>query len=285
MIDQRWLSRVSSRWVTINGSAVHYLEIGSGPPAIMIHGMGGSANDWSENVGALGETAHLHILDLPGFGLSPPPEFAIDYTYEYVASFVAAFADHLGLDRLFLIGNSLGGAVSLRFAIDFPERTIGVIIANASGLGVEIERTIRLLSIPGVARLVLPRVTRRQVQQTWENMFVDPAKITPESVDRTYRWIQKPEVQRFLETIYRNGATFLGQKMLLLEDLPRVQCPTMIVWGADDAVVPVVHGIGAFRLIESSILHILRHCGHVPQMEQADTFNSLTLEFLRRSSL
>jgi pimeloyl-ACP methyl ester carboxylesterase len=272
--------RLAEDWVDINGNTVHYVRLGHGPALVFIHGLGGSWTDWSENLSALADACTVYAIDLPGFGGSPPPVSEIEYTYEYVASFLASLADHFGLDHFSIAGTSLGGGISLRLAIDFPNRVERVIVANATGLGRQISWLIRLLSIPGVARLALSRVNREQVRGIWTGMFADPSIVDEEKVEQTWQWIQKPETRRLLPGIYRHGASVLGQKHLLLPELHRIECPVLIVWGADDPVIPAVQGTTARSRIVRSTLHVLGACGHVPQIEQAKEFNRLAVAFM-----
>jgi pimeloyl-ACP methyl ester carboxylesterase len=267
--------------VEVNQFEIHYQQCGEGPPAILLHGLGGSTADWSETMPALAGAYRLYALDLPGFGLSPVPRQTIQYNLAYAASLVLAFADRLGLGRVVLIGNSLGGGISLRFAVDYPARVAGVILANAVGLGREIGSSIRVLSLPGVARLSLSLVTRRMVRDVWESLVVDPAHATEERVERTWAWLRRPGVRQYLAHIYPRAVTLCGQRDLLLDRLPRVQAPTLIVWGQEDSVLPPSHGQRAHELVARSTLHLLPQCAHIPQIEQAGRFNRLCLEWLQ----
>jgi 2-hydroxymuconate-semialdehyde hydrolase len=272
---------VAHKNTQVDGFEIHYAECGNGPPVLLLHGLGGSWQDWSENRASLSQAYRLLALDLPGFGLSPAPMHPIEYTLAYIARFVCAFADRLDLGRVYLIGNSMGGGTALRFAIDFPERTAGVIVANAVGLGREIGWSLRLLSIPGVAALVLPFVTRRMVQKLWQSLVADPALATDERVEATWQWLQKPATQKYLQGVYVNAAGLRGQRQLLLPELASIRAPALIVWGADDHVLPPSHARTAQRLIPNCSVHILPACGHIPQLEQPSAFNEIALGFLR----
>lgn len=212
--------------------------------------------------------------------MSPVPATEIAFNLAYAAAFVRAFADKLGLERVSLIGNSMGGGIALKFAIDYPERTAGLVLANAVGLGKKIGRTIRLLSSPGSARLALRLVTRQTVRQVWESMLIDPTLATEERVEHTWQWLQRPETREYLVSIYRNGVTIRGQKDILVQDLVRIKAPTCIVWGAQDQVLPAAHARRAQQLIPDSVLLALPKCGHIPQLENAGEFNRFTHEFL-----
>lgn len=281
LVDMNLLNGYDSQYVKIGDLEVHYYAIGSGPPAILLHGLGGSAQDWSDNIPALSSACTIYALDLPGFGMSPPPTRAIDYSLEYAARLVRAFVDLLGLEPVLLVGNSMGGGISLKFAIDHPERLTGLVIGNAAGLGKEIPWSLRLLSLPGAARLALPFVSRRLVRQTWESMFVDPTHVTDARVEFTWQWIQRPEIKRSLARAYRNAATLCGQKDILLPQLEKISCPALILWGADDEVLPVSHAHRAQQLIADSSLHVFADCGHIPQIEQAAQFNQLVLQQMK----
>jgi pimeloyl-ACP methyl ester carboxylesterase len=268
------------KYVQVEGARVHYAELGDGPPVVLLHGLGGSFKDWSENVRAISRTHRVYALDIPGFGLSPVPDAEIRIDLEFAAGFVRSLVDQLELERVCLVGNSMGGGISLRFALDNPERTAGLVLCNAVGLGRRIGWRIRLLSLPGSARLALPFASKQTVRQVWESMLVDPTLATGERVEHTWQWLQKPGTRDYLSRIYRHGVTFRGQKELLVQELAGIKAPTLIVWGAQDEVLPVSHAYRAHQFIQNSVLHVLPECGHVPQIEKALDFNRLMHEFL-----
>jgi pimeloyl-ACP methyl ester carboxylesterase len=270
--------------IEIDGFKVNHVEVGSGEPVILVHGLGGSWQDWIELIYLISHSFRVCAIDLPGFGMSPPPaDGQMEYTLPLIASFVSKLMDAKGYLRAFLIGNSMGGGIVLRCAIDDPERIQGVVLANSIGLGKEISGFNRALAFPGVARLFIPFITRKIVIRMCESLFFNPEVVTPALVDRTWQWIQKAETKKFLIHLYPAALSIWGQKYILLSELGKIRCPTLITWGIYDTVLPVSHAVRGYQEIPSAQLYLLRNCGHVPQIEQAALFNQATLKFLEEA--
>jgi pimeloyl-ACP methyl ester carboxylesterase len=267
--------------IEIDGFKISHVEVGAGEPVILVHGLGGSWEDWIELIPVLKPAFRVCAIDIPGFGMSPPPaEGQPDFDLAFVASFISKFMDAKGYSRAFLIGNSMGGGITLRFAIDYPQRIHGLVLANGIGLGREISGFNRLLAFPGIARLFIPRVTRDMAVRIWQSLFFDRQKITAAMIDRTWEWLQKAETKKFLIHLYPRAVSVWGQKYILLSELGKVTCPSLITWGINDTVLPHTHAIKGYQAIRSAQLYFLRDCGHVPQLEQAALFNQAALKFL-----
>ena len=269
--------------IDIEDFKVNYIEIGSGEPVILLHGLGGSWEDWLELIPALSPVYRVCAIDFPGFGKSPPPPRQHEYDLVFVANFMRKFMDAKGYQRVFLVGNSMGGGIALRCAMDDPERIQGVVLANGAGLGKEISGFNRALAFPGIARLAIPFIEKEHVRAIWKSMFFNPELITPAMIDRTWEWIQKTETKKFLIYLYPKVLSIWGQKYLLLPEAEKIRCPVLITWGINDAVLPVLHAVNAFQAIHSAQLTLIRDCGHVPQLEQAEIFNQSVMKFLKYS--
>jgi pimeloyl-ACP methyl ester carboxylesterase len=253
---------METQTIQVDGFKVNHVEVGSGEPVILIHGLGGSWEDWIELIYLLSPSFRVCAIDLPGFGMSPPPaDGQMEYTLPLVASFVSKIMDAKGYQQAFLIGNSMGGGIVLRCAIDFPERVQGVVLANGIGLGKEISGFNRALAFPGIARLFISRVSRKIAAGIWKSLFFNPEIITQTMVDRTWQWIQKAETKKFLIHLYPEALSIGGQKYILLSELGKIHCPTLITWGINDTVLPVSHAVKAYQEIPSAQLHLLRQCG------------------------
>jgi pimeloyl-ACP methyl ester carboxylesterase len=273
---------MKAQTIDIDGYKVNHVETGFGEPVILLHGLGGSWEDWIELITLLSPFFRICAIDLPGFGMSPPPDELPVYNLAIVASFISRLMEVKGYDHAFLVGNSMGGGIALRCAIDFPEQVRGVVLANAVGLGREIAGFNRGLAFPGAARLSIPIVSKPILRAIWKTLFFNPSKISPAMIDRTWEWIRKPETKKFLIHLYPKALSISGQRDILLSDLSRIRCSILITWGINDAVLPVRQADEAYQKIHSAELLLIRDCGHVPQIEQAAIFNQVTQEFLTK---
>ena len=130
------------RDIDVGGLSVHYLTASEGPPLVLLHALGESALDWRWILPALARTHSIYAPDLPDFGGSGKP--AIDYSPAFFARFVGAYLDALGLGRVALIGNSLGGLAALRLALSEPARVGALGLVASAGLGREVTYALRL---------------------------------------------------------------------------------------------------------------------------------------------
>jgi pimeloyl-ACP methyl ester carboxylesterase len=274
------------RFIEVDDFPVNHVEIGSGEPVIFLHGMGGSWEDWIEQLHVLSLHYRVCAIDIPGFGLSPPPgKVGAGFTLSLCADFVRKLMDAKGYERAFLVGNSMGGGIAMRFAIDFPERVKGIALANGIGLGKELSGFNRLLAFPGFARLTIPFANRDVVVKIWESLFYDHSKITPQMVDRTWQWLRKDATKRYLVQLYPRALSIWAQKDILLPELGKLRCPALITWGINDEVLPVIQAVQGYAMMRSAELRLFRDCGHVPEIEQAEAFTQALAGFLDRARI
>jgi len=134
------------RYVKVGQINTRYWVLGQGSPLLLIHGLGASCEYWRYNVKAPSQGCRVYAFDLPGFGHSD--KRIEDLSLSFAAEFVAAFLDSQGVERASLVGNSLGGAVSLQFAVQYPHRLEKLVLVTSGGLGRELPLSFRLLRIP-----------------------------------------------------------------------------------------------------------------------------------------
>ena len=146
-----------SRYVTVAGVNTHYIVAGDGEPLLLFHGLGASVVTWRDNIGPLSKAFRVYAIDFPGHGDSNKPD--IDYSADSYARFALHLIDTLELDRPAIIGNSVGGALGLMIALGHPERLSRLVLVSSAALGREISMFIRLVSVPGLGKLLVrPRV-------------------------------------------------------------------------------------------------------------------------------
>jgi 4,5:9,10-diseco-3-hydroxy-5,9,17-trioxoandrosta-1(10),2-diene-4-oate hydrolase len=271
------------RYVEVGETNTRYWVLGQGSPLLLIHGLGASCDYWRYNIRAFSQGYQVYALDLPGFGSSDKK--IDDYSLHFAGEFVAAFLDAQGVDRASLVGNSLGGAVSLQFAVQYPHRLEKLVLVSSGGLGRELPLSFRLLTTPLWGEL-MAQVWRTRVgtRLTLRSIVYDPQVIKDEFVNEMAELARLPGAKEMLLSVARTGIDLRGQNMKLLEPLlrrvPEIEAPTLIIWGAQDPIIPVAHAHIAHQMIRNSRLHIFDRCGHVPQIEKPEEFNRLVLEFL-----
>ena len=139
---------IRDREVVLNGSRVHYLTAGDGPPLVLLHGLGDTARDWHWVMPALARRSRVIAPDFPGFGDSDRPRAA--YSPGFFGTFVAGFLDALHIPSAVVAGNSLGGLAALRFALADPARVPALVLVDGAGLGRRVNPGMRVLSLPGL---------------------------------------------------------------------------------------------------------------------------------------
>lgn len=274
----------TSRTLATPDGDLHYHEAGDGPPLLLLHGSGPGVSGWSNFGGNLPLFArHFRtlVLDLPGFGTSHAVEGS---PVLEAGGAVLRFLDGLGLDRLAMLGNSLGGGVVARLAAAQPERVSRLV--TLGGVGVPFFST---LPPEGIVRLVefVEDPTRDNLLRWMRSMVFDPAVLTEGFVESRWAAANEPDALAAIRTIYSTEMLEVLRPIMLddpdtLGMLRRIQAPTLMVWGRDDRVTPLDGAIAPLRLIPRGELHVLPDCGHWAMIERKDEFESVVLSFLLR---
>lgn len=267
----------TSRTVETPSGTLHYNEAGAGHPIVMLHGSGAGATGWSNFRGQmeyLAERYRVIAVDMPGWGDSVPA------TYEERNHPIAAieFLDALGIEKAAFVGNSMGGATSLKVTADHPERVSHLITLGTGAPGAK-------LFLPGGGpsegyKLLLAayRDASPAQMQKFVDVFCFDAKFrTPElAKERSERALAHPEhLANFVAGIGRPRRSTASE-----EEIAAITVPALIIHGRDDRVVPYENGVKLCSLIPDSRLVVFNQCGHWAQVEKADEFNRLLDEFV-----
>ena len=252
-----------------------------GSTVLLIHGIGGSLEDWMLNANALAKHHRVYAMDLVGSGHTDKP--SVPYSISYMAQFVKDFMETENIDSACLIGHSLGGAWSLQFSIQFPDKVEKLVLVNSAGLGKKSTILLRLLTLPIIGKL-LSRPSRKGTASFLKECVHDPAVITDELIEFSYSLAAMPGAQNAFLSMIRTYGNFLGMHKDVLssivDNLTTIIVPTLIFWGQQDRILPVAHAQVAEDKIPDTQLHIFDPCGHLTQMERPEEFNSRVLEFL-----
>ena len=254
---------IGPRETEAGGKRLRYLDIGSGdgPPIVFVHGFGADLNTWMFNQPALAEGHRTIALDLSGHGGSTKTmDFALD------AAGFAGDVDHvlaaLRVDRVHLVGHSMGGAIAVSFARAHPERAASLTLIAPAGLGPEINGEF----IDGFVRAE----RRREAQEVLRLLVHDPELVSRAMVEDVLRYKRLDGVAAALRAIAEEW--FPDSKQRQKFDIGSLTMPLQIIWGRADRIIPVAHGEALAGRVP---VHILDSAGHLPHMEKAAEVNRL----------
>lgn len=256
--------------VAVFGAKIRYLEAGdaSKPTVILLHGLGGTAENWQFTIPALATQYHVIAPDQVGFGKSDHP--SIKYRIATFVDFLDKFMSELKIEKASLVGNSMGGWVAAWTAIKYPNRVEKLVLADAAGIvppKFDFDRIYQLNNS-----------TRDEIRANMKLIFANPALQNNEAlVDQflTARVTQNDggTITSIIESIRRKEDYLNGQ-------FSKIAKPTLIIWGKQDGLIPVADATTMNNGIKGSQLKIYDGCGHVPQFEKALDFNKDVLAFL-----
>ena len=189
----------------------------------------------------------------------------------------------LEIERATLVGESMGGAVSLQFALKYPDQVEKLVLEASGGLGKEVSITLRIMSLPVLGEYFV-RPSRKGSEDYLKMLFYDQDLITAEMIEEDYQMSLQSGAQRCLLSALRSMVSIRGAKQdaykPILEHLEKIEVPIMILWGEQDPILPVAHAHAAAERLPDARLHIFDRCGHMPNIERAEEFNQLVTAFL-----
>ena len=258
----------TSKEVLVFGQKIHYVEAGSGPTVILLHGLGGSTQVWQFNIGALAEKYHVVVPDQIGFGKSDKP--LVNYRIRTYVDFLDQFCRQLKIERATLIGNSMGGWVAAMFTASFPDRVDKLVLVDAAGYRPPKDFDMRTL-------FGLNPTSREGMKVLVGKVFYNKAFQTDAAVDMAFAARLAAgdgyTINSLTESIIR-GEDFL-------DDIAKtIKRPTLIVWGRQDGLVALAEGERFNKDIAGSKMIVIEECGHVPNAEKPGEFNAAVLKFL-----
>jgi 4,5:9,10-diseco-3-hydroxy-5,9,17-trioxoandrosta-1(10),2-diene-4-oate hydrolase len=256
--------------------------VGGGLPLVMLHGGGPGASSWSNFGAALPAFAadfRVLLVDQPGFGDSDKPPVVGNY-FRHSAGYLLQLLDELGIDRIHLLGNSLGGGTAARFALENPTRVGRLVLMGPGGLNLNV-----LSADPteGVQRLMdfSASPTREAMRAFISTMVVDQSLVTDELVEERLTDATKPGAREAMSSM---GASFWNpdtfEDGMIWREAHRIRQHTLLTWGREDRVNPLDGALVALKQIPKAQLHMFPNCGHWAQIEAAEQFHAVTKTFL-----
>jgi pimeloyl-ACP methyl ester carboxylesterase len=278
-------SGVDEKTATVDEVHTRYVVAGAGPPLVFLHGLGENLHDWSWVLPALAETHRVYAPEL--ICSTESVQAPAIRAQAFSARFLAAFLDAVGIERAILVGNSLGGFVSLRLAMDEPDRVAALCLVASGGLGQEIHPLFPPLTLPGYGEVAVawgatPLGAWQRTLGRSVLLFARPAWVPWSWLAEQYRLGLQPGYLDTTLEVLRVYVDLQGQREVLLDRLPGVSHPTLIVWGANDQVIPVKHAHDAATRLVNGSLSVIPNCGHIPQVERPQEFLAALRPFLSR---
>jgi pimeloyl-ACP methyl ester carboxylesterase len=274
------------REISTDKGVLRYHEAGDGPPLLLLHGSGPGVTGWRNfrgNLAIFAEHFRCLVLEFPGFGVSD--DFG-GHPMLTAQGATVAFVEALGLDRVDIVGNSMGGGVGINFAIRYPDRvgrlvTIGGIGTNLFSPGPS--EGIRLL------QEFTEDPTRQRLVDWLKSMVYDQALITEELIDQRWQLATDPQTLEAARRMYGKAAFAMMMHAMRESDAPqpwsvmhKVKAPTLLTWGRDDRVSPPDMALIPMRTIPNAELHVFPNCGHWAMIEAKQAFEATVLSFLQR---
>ncbi|MFI5267343.1 MAG: alpha/beta fold hydrolase [Chloroflexota bacterium] len=265
--------------VQAGGINIHYNDVGSGYPVIMIHGAGPGASSWSnfkQNVDAFSDRFRCLLVDMPQYGGSE--KLVIEGgRLTYCSGVFRDFMDKLGIENAHFVGNSMGGQVAIKLAIDSPERVSKLVVIGSAPVSQSLFCPMPLEGIKLIGSYYKGEGPSREKMRTLiQTLLYDSSFLNDAILEDRYQASIDPDTVRIMSTQPPTKEDLTGQ-------LHKVACPALVLWGIDDRFGALDIGLLMARMFQNARMHIFPKCGHWAQVEQADEFNRLVIDFLQNA--
>lgn len=251
-------------FVQVEGIRVRYARRGpdEGVPLVLLHGFGGDLGNWLFNIDALAESFPVIALDLPGHGQSQAKLPA--KTIAGLADFVATLLQQIGMEKVHIGGHSMGGAIATQFALTHPQRTASLTLICSAGLGHEINTA--------YTDGFISASNKKELKTAVEQLFANPELVTRSLVEDLLKYKRMDGVPEVLEelgrSLFSQGKQSETPGLKLLANTP----PVLVIWGAQDQVIPALHASNAPA---GATVAVLEGAGHMVMLEKANEVNAL----------
>lgn len=274
--------------VNLHGNSWAFRRTGSGPPLLLVHGIGAAHTTWDRVIDRLSERHTVIAPDLLGHGFSAKPR--VGYSSTLYVNGLRDLLDIFGIEQPAIIGHSFGGGVAMQFAYQYPERVAQLVLVASGGLGREVSPMLRAISMPG-ADLVLTASQLPPVRSSVvgvssavrssrafndvEDSIGDLVRVYLSLGDRAGRWA----FRRLLRGVIRPSGQIVSalDRAYLSERIP-----TLIIWGNQDRIVPVSHGVAGHQAMPGSTLEIFGEAGHTPHRQEPERFVEVVERFIEQ---
>lgn len=265
-LEDKWLE-------TAEGELTHYHEIGEGTPILFLHGSGtgvSAAANWWLNLPQIGEQARCIAIDSIGYGqtvVAPGTQYGIRAWVDHAIRTL----DALGIEKTWVVGNSLGGWLAFQMVLDYPERVLGIVSMGTGGA----KQTAALKAHAN------PELTLEGIKKTLSMFVVNKDLVTDELVKVRFEAAKNDYASdRLMEVVgARDRDRF--EFPLDFEKMKDITVPVLLIHGVQDVVIPVSRTWDILNTVPHADAHIFSQCGHWSQVEKADEFNTVIKEYLK----
>ncbi|QBJ94726.1 alpha/beta fold hydrolase [Rhodococcus sp. ABRD24] len=264
-----------------------YVDLGEGPPVVLVHGLLGSHESWGPQIDMLAEKYRVIAPDLFGHGESDKPRG--DYSLSSHAATVRDLMDHLEISSAPLVGHSLGGGIIMQMAYLFPERVERLCLVSSGGLGPEVSSYLKAATLPG-SEFVLPVLASGWVRRNTEAVLgllgrtglpVQPSRSAVETWRSLGTVADRATRDAFLASV-RAVVGPRGQTVSAKQHFPRFETlPAMLIWGGKDTMIPAHHAENVREEVPRSQIEVFPDAGHFPQLDEPYRFFRVLDTFLR----
>jgi pimeloyl-ACP methyl ester carboxylesterase len=262
--------------VQVHGMTIHYEEFGDrvNPTLLLVHGGWASSLVWHAAIPLL-NGFHIVAIDLPCHGFSSREttfSMAINDQAEVVADFLMA----LGIDRAHVVGQSMGGAVSLALAARYPEKINKLTLVDAHSYPFPLSIRARLVLTPVIGRFILNRLYDHGQVAAFlrRDVYFDSGLVTDAEIDSMYQHFDENRM------IALTTLQAIDDDAWLADTICNVMAPTLVIWGSEDRLIPLSNGQRLHANIPDSRFVVIEQCGHAPMSEKPGEFCSVLSEFL-----
>lgn len=286
-----WLGidwRKHQRWVTVGDTPLNVIDLGEGDDAIVfVHGLSGSWPNWLEQLPVFAKDHRVIAMDLPGFGHSPMPKERI--TISAYGRFLDGLLERLGVSAATVVGNSMGGFVSTELAIAFPQRVERLVLVSGAGISTHRHRDVERVEpyLRSIAPIIALYTGWTAAQASWVARRPGLRNLTLGLVTRNPSRLPAPLAAEQLRGAGKPGfmeGLRANIDYPVKDRLPEIACPTLIVWGDEDRVIPMGDASVFEELIPNSRKVIFEGTGHMAMLERPAAFNELLDEFMAEQS-
>lgn len=273
----------------VNDIRLHYVTQGEGELVLLLHGFPEFWYSWRHQIPVLAEHFRVVAPDLRGYNLSEKPPGVGSYQIERIVEDVVALVHHLGYERAIVVGHDWGGMIAWRLAIERPDlvrRLIVLNIPHPEAMRRGLRRPRQLLrswyifffQLPWLPELALRARNYAAIERAFRGMAVRKEAFSDADIAAYQEAAARPGALTAAINWYR--AAFRSEPFIRPQPLPRVEAPTLMIWGENDAALGEELTYGTERWVRDFRVYYIPNCSHWVQQEQPELVNRLILEFL-----
>jgi len=277
----------TDRMIRIGTVNTRYWMEGEGSPVILIHGLSNSIEDWLLNFQMIAGQHRVYAMDLIGHGRTDKPLSAL-YNITNLARFIKDFMDTLNIECAHLVGHSLGGAIALTVARNYPSYCNKLVLVDSAGLAQECSIVLRLASVPGLGEFLaslLMQGDRKKRISMQRKSWPDPEIVPDEMIQLKYAAALWKDISKTYFKTLRAFVNVRGIKrsvfIPIAESILSLANPILVVWGEQDDMLPVSQAQIIKGKAQHAQVEIFENCKHDPMIVNPQRFNQLVIEFCK----